>query len=167
MAALDRGELDIGPCDRANASALFPEWVEQKRCIPLWRVGPLDPNEDPDYVDWVTNHLGREIPPHLFDLIDVTPGQRDVFALIETVNDQLSRTYALPPEVPEDIVAVWRSSFKATFEDPEFVAAAELLGRRVLYGSPEQMDAGLKAGAIALQNKELRELFALMAGPAQ
>jgi tripartite-type tricarboxylate transporter receptor subunit TctC len=165
MAALDRGELDIGPCDRANASALFPEWVEENRCIPLWRVGPMDANDDPDYVDWITNYLGREIPPHLFDLIDVTPGQRDVFALIETVNDQLSRTYALPPEVPDDIVEAWRASFKATIEDPEFVQAAELLGRRVLYGSPEQMDAGLKAGAKALQDPELRALFAKMAGP--
>ena len=167
MAALDRGELDLGPCDRANATALFPEWVEEKRCVPLWRIGPTDPNDDPSYVDWVTNVLGREIPPHLFDLIDVTPGQRDVFALIETVNDQLSRTYALPPGVPDDIVEVWRASFKATIEDPEFVQAAGLLGRPVLYGSPEQMDASLEAGRLALQDEELRALFTQMAGPAQ
>jgi len=167
MAALDRGELDIGPCDRANALALFPEWVEEKRCVPLWRIGPIDPNDDPSYVDWVTNVLGQEIPPHLFDIMEVSQGQRDVFSLIETVNDQLARTYALPPGVPDDIVEVWRASFKATIEDPEFVQAAELLGRPVLYGSPEQMNAALKAGRVALENPELRALFTKMAGPAE
>ena len=167
LAAMDRGELDIGPCDRANTTALFPEWIEESRCVPLWRIGPADPNEDPSYVDWITNVMGRDIPPHLFDLIEVTQGQKDVFSLIETVNDQLSRTFALPPGVPEDIQTVWRASFKATIEDPEFVQAAELLGRPVLYGSPEQMDASLEAGRVALQDSELRELFANMAGPAE
>ena len=166
MAAFDRGETDLGPCGRANTTALFPEWVVDDRCVPLWRVGPQDPNEDPEYVDWVTNVQGEEIPPHLFDIIDASEGERKVYDLIETVNDQLSRTYALPAGVPEDIVAVWRAAFKATIDDPEFVQAAELLGRDVLYGSPESMDANLEAGRLALQDPSLLDLYTKMSGPA-
>ncbi len=165
MAAFDRGELDIGPCDRANTTALFPKWATERRCVPLWRVGPEDPNDDPEYVDWVVNVQGEEIPPHLFDIIDATEGERKVYDLIETVNDQLARTYALPPGVPDDIVALWRDVFKATIEDPEFVEAATLLGRDVLYGSPESMIASLEAGRQALADPSLLDLYTRMSGP--
>ena len=166
MAAFDRGELDIGPCGRANTTALFPEWVTDDRCVPLYRVGPEDPNDDPEYVDWVVNVLGEELPPHLFEIIEATEGQRRVYDLIETVNDQLARTYALPAGVPDDIVAVWRAAFKATIEDPEFVQAATLLGRDVLYGSPESMAASLEAGRRALEDPGLLDLYTKMSGPA-
>ena len=166
MAAFDRGELDIGPCGRANTTALFPEWVDDDRCVPLYRIGPDDPNDDPEYVDWVTNVLGEEIPPHIWDIIDATEGQRRVYELIVTVNDQLARTFALPAGVPEDVVAFWRSAFRATIEDPAFLEAAELLGRDVLYGSPESMLASLDAGRQALEDPSLLDLYTKMSGPA-
>ena len=100
----------------------------------------------------------------VFDIIDTTQGQRDIFRLTETVNDVLSRVFALPPDTPEDVVAFWRVAFKSIVDDPDFVAAAELLGRPVQYGSPESMIEALDAGRIALEDPDLRELFATIAG---
>ncbi len=164
-AAFDRLEVDMGGGGRSTALSLFPNWIENQEIVPLFRYG-ADPADDPEWVDYVTNLLGEEIPPHIFDIIETTQGQRDVFALTETVNDVLSRVYTLPPGVPDDIVAQWRTTFKNTILDPAFVEAAELLGRPVQYGSPESMLESLDAGRRAIEDPDLRALFAEIAGAA-
>ncbi len=163
MAAFDRGELDLGPGSRANVMSLYPDWVADDRLIPLWRHGP-ELDDDPDYVDWITKVLGEEIPPHLFDLMDPTEGERAVFSLTETVNDVLARTFALPPNVPQDITDVWVKAFKDTIADPEFNKSAQMLGRPVKFAGGEQIRKSLDAGRVALEKPELRELFSTMAG---
>lgn len=164
-AAFDRGELDMGGGAEEKALSLYPNWIENKEIVPLFRYG-ADPENDPGWVNYVTNSLGEEIPPHIFDIVETTEGQRAVFNLTETVNDVLSRVFTMAPGVPDDIVAQWRQTFRDTVLDPEFVAAAELLGRPVQYGSPESMIENLDAGRKALEDPELRELFALLAGAA-
>ncbi len=165
-AAFDRGELDMGGGGKAKALSLYPNWIENQEIVPIFRFG-ADPADDPEWADYVTNLLGEEIPPHIFDIVETTQGQRDVFTLTETVNDVLSRVFTMPPGVPDDVVAQWRTTFKNTVEDPAFVAAAELLGRPVLYGSPESMVANLEAGRQALEDAELRALFEELAGGAE
>ena len=165
-AAFDRGELDVGGGSKEKALSLYPNWIDNKEIVPLYRYG-ADPETDPEWVDYVTNMLGEEIPPHIFDIFPTTEGQRAVFTLTETVNDVLSRVFTMPPGVPDDIVAFWRATFKDTVEDPAFVEAAELLGRPVQYGSPESMVQNLEAGRVALEDAELRELFATIAGAAE
>ncbi len=165
-AAFDRGELDMGGGAKEKALSLYPNWIENQEIVPLFRYG-ADPEDDPEWVDYVTNMLGEEIPPHIFDVFPVTEGQAAIFNLTETVNDELSRVFTMPPGVPDDVVAFWRTAFKATVEDPAFVEAAELLGRPVQYGSPESMVASLEAGRAGLEDPELRDLFATIAGAAE
>ena len=162
-AAFDRGELDVGGGSKAKALSLYPNWIENQEIVPLYRYG-ADPADDPEWVDYITNLLGEEIPPHIFDIIETTQGERDIFTLTETVNDVLSRVYTFRPGVPDDIVAQWRTTFKNTVEDPAFIEAAELLGRPVQYGSPESMVENLEAGRLALEDAELRALFEELAG---
>ena len=163
--AFDRGELDTGGGSKVETIGLYPEWAENKVLVPIFRYG-ADPADDPEFVDYITNILGEEMPPHVFDLIETTEGERAIFTLTETVNDVLSRVFALPPDTPEDIVAFWRGAFKAIVDDPDFVAAAELLGRPVQYASAEDMLAALDAGRVALEDPKLRSLFAKIAGAA-
>ena len=168
-AAFDRGELDCSSRGAFNtASSLFPEWIAEKRLVPIFRWGaPIDEDQaTPTLIDYVTNTLGEQVPPHVFDIIETTQGQRDVFALTETVNDTLSRVYALPPGVPDEILAVWRKAFEVTVVDPPFVQAALLLGRTPGYASPEEIRTSLDAGRSALTDPDLRALFAEMAGAA-
>jgi tripartite-type tricarboxylate transporter receptor subunit TctC len=162
--AFDRGEIQGS--SRGNyttAPSLFPEWIEDQAIIPIIRWG-AELEDDPRFVEYVTMDLNAPIPPHIFDKIETTAGQRAVFALTETVNNILSRTFILPEGVPEDITAVWRESFKNTVDDPAFIAAANLLDRPVKFGGPEQINASLKAGAEALKEPALLALFKELAG---
>jgi len=168
-AAFDRDEI-VGSSrgNYTSAPSLFPEWIEEQLIVPLFTWG-ADPADDPAFVDYVENQLGAEVPLHLFDAlaqvgIEVTDGQKAVFALTETVNDKLSRTFILPEGVPQDLVDVWVESFAATIGDPEFVAAAALLGRPVQYGGPESIIEALAAGSVALEDPALQGLFATLAG---
>jgi hypothetical protein len=167
-AAFDRGEIQLtGRGSYATASSLFPEWIEERRLVPvMWSGAPLDEDvNSPSLVEYVTELLGEQIPPHVFDLANPTEGQKAVFNLTLTVNDVLSRTYGLPPGTPEDIVATWRESFEATVADPNFHEAALLLGRPVFYAGPEEIKGSLDAGREALaSNPDLRSLFAALAG---
>ena len=167
-AAFDRGEIQLtGRGSFQNASALFPEWIEDRRLVPvMWSGAPLDEDQNtPNLITYITEMLGEQVPAHVFDLTNPTEGQKAVFNLTLTVNDTLSRTYALPPGTPQDIVAIWRKSFEATVNDPDFHAAALLLGRPVFYAGPEEIKASLDAGSKALaEDPELRALFAALAG---
>ncbi len=167
-AAFDRGEIQLsGRGGYATASSLFPEWIEDRRLVPvMWSGAPLDEDvNSPNLVDYITDHLGQQVPAHVFDLTNPTDGEKAVFNLTLTVNDTLSRTYGLPPGTPEDIVATWRESFAATVADPNFHEAALLLGRPVFYAGPEEIKASLDTGREALAaNEDLRALFAALAG---
>lgn len=168
-AAFDRRE--ITGSSRGNYTAafnLFPEWITGQEIVPLFRWG-ADLEDDPRFVEYVTKDLGGVVPPHLYDAlaaigINVTDGQKAVFELTETVNNSLSRTFILSKDTPDDIVEVWRSSFKATIEDPAFVAAAALLERPVAYGSPEAIVTALDNGLKALSDPALAAMFGQMAG---
>jgi len=168
-AAFDRGE--ITGTSRGNYTAavtLFPEWIEDQKIVPLFTWG-ADPADDPRFVEYVTKDLNATVPPHVFDAlatvgITVTEGQKAVFNLTETVNDNLSRTFVLPAGVPQDIVDVWVKGFADTIGDPDFVAAANLLGRPVKYGGPEDIIKALELGRTALVDPSLAKLFATLAG---
>ena len=164
-AAFDRGELDMGGGSREKALSLYPNWIENQEIVPLFWFG-ANPEDDELWTDYVVNLLGAEIPPHIFDVIDATDGQKAVFNLTRTVNEELSRVFALPAGVPDDIAQLWRKVFADTVNDPAFVEAAELLGRPVTYGSPDSIDANLEAGRAALEDADLRALFTQLAGEA-
>jgi tripartite-type tricarboxylate transporter receptor subunit TctC len=169
-AAFDRREItgtSRGNYD--NGARLFPEWVAEKSIVPLFWYG-APPEEDEAFTDYVVNQLGAEIPPSVFEALEiagisVSEGQKTVFSLTEQVNDKLSRTFALPDGVPDDILAFWNQAFKETLEDEEFIAAAAVAGYPVAYGSPEDIRQTLSQGQQALGNDPaLKELFAALAG---
>jgi hypothetical protein len=164
-AAWDRGELDIRGCGEAVAKSLFPEWISEKQCVPLYRYG-ADPKDDPGWGEYMKELGASTDIPHLFDIWPTTEGQKAVFHLTETANDVLSRVFTLPPSVPEDVVATWRKAFHDTVKDPAFIQSAEMLGRAVQYGSPESMISSIEAGRKAIEDPENKALFALLSGAA-
>jgi tripartite-type tricarboxylate transporter receptor subunit TctC len=162
-AAFDRGELTGTDRGGYQNVALFPEWSNEQRIVPLFRWG-AEPEDDPAWVAYMEK-LGTVSPPHVFDILNPTAGEKAVFNLTEVVNDKLSRTFILPEGVPQDIVDVWTKGFADTIGDPDFVTAAQLLGRSVLYGGPESIKEALADGKKALStDPELAALFAKLAG---
>ena len=167
-AAFDkRTELDIS--DRGGpdtARSLFPDWIERRQITPLFHWG-ADPADDQEFFSYVTNDLGAEIPPHLFDIISLTDDQKALFDLTESINDRMNRLFVMHPDTPEHIYQIWVEAFRKTAADPEFIEAASLLGREVGYAGPDALLAALENGKRALQDPVLREGFIILAGVEQ
>lgn len=163
-AAFDRREIDITTRgSEATAKSLFPEWVEGQQIVPLFYWG-ADPSTDRLFTNYVTNDLGAEIPPHLFDIIELTEEQKTLFSVTETINDKMSRLFVMHPDTPEHIYQVWVDAFRATAEDPDFIEAMTLLSREVGYAGPDEIVRVLQEGQRALEDPVLREGFLVLAG---
>ena len=163
-AAFDRREIDITTRgSEATAKSLFPEWVEQQQIVPLFYWG-ADPADDPGFVNYVVNDLGAELPPHVFDIIDLTEEQKTLFSVTETINDKMSRLFIMHPDTPDHIYQVWVDAFRATAHDPAFLEAMALLNREVGYAGPDEIVQVLQDGLKALEDPVLREGFITLAG---
>ncbi len=163
-AAFDRREIDITTRGgEATAKTLFPEWIEGQQIVPLFYWG-AHPADDPGFTNYVVNDLGAELPPHLFDIIDLTEEQKTLFNITLTINQDMSRLFIMHPDTPEHIYQVWVDAFRATAHDPAFIEAATLLGRDVGYSGPDEIVQVLLDGAEALQDPVLREGFIELAG---
>lgn len=127
QAAVDRGELDgTTRCDFNYVQDLFPEWIEDKSIVPiLWWDNPIAP-------EWLAA-LGAPEPPHIFDLVEVTEEQKNALAFGEAT-EALIRMFTLSEDTPDDILQVWRKGFKATLEDPAFLARADVANLAIGFG---------------------------------
>ena len=163
-AAFDRREIDMSSRGaEATAKGLFPEWVENQQIVPVFYYG-ADPADDPGFVNYVVNDLGAEIPPHLFDIIDLTDDQKTLYSVTETINEGMSQLFIMHPDTPEHIYQIWVEAFRATAHDPAFIEAASLLNRDVGYFGPDDIGQVLEDGLEALKDPVLREGFIVLAG---
>ena len=108
--AIERGEVHgRGAVVYAGWKAQKPDWVADKKLIFLVQTG-----FEPD----------RELPnvPLLIDLAK-TPEDRKLLELVSLV-PALGRATIGPPALPADRTQALRAAFKATMEDPEFLAEA-------------------------------------------
>jgi hypothetical protein len=164
-AAFDRDELDgTSRGNYTSAPRLYPEWIASKSIVPLFRWG-AEPADDPFYSDYVTGDLGAEIPPHVYDIMNPTEGQKAVFEATEVINDNLQRTFLLDPETDEAIVLTWQEAFEAMVASPEFVKDAEIAGYSVGYAGEAKMRTALANAKAALDaDPALKDLFTALAG---
>jgi hypothetical protein len=163
-AAFDRGELDGTSRIGAHSAKMFPEWIEDRYMVPVFRWG-AEPEDDPIFSEWMKT-LGVQTPPHIFDLIETTQGERDVFNLTDVVNN-INRTFLLPPGTPEDIVAVWRQALEAAVGDPKYIEAGRLLGYTANFGSAEVISEAIAVGRKSLEDPVLFQLFKDLGGGAE
>ena len=161
MAAFNRGEIDCGRGAEATVRQLYPDWITDQRLAPIFRWGREDP--EPAFLAYMED-MGRDVPPHILDVIDATEKQRDIFRLADTGVD-LARMYIMPPGVPDDIVEAMRAAFRAVVEDQGFLDTAARLGREVGYGDPAFIREAIDAGREALiGDQEATDLFTTLAG---
>jgi tripartite-type tricarboxylate transporter receptor subunit TctC len=158
LAAFDRGELEAtGLGGPELAGRLFPEWTERQFHVPIvWWTAPLPE----DFLD----ALGVEEVPHLFDVIDVTDEQREVFEISLAVNN-ITWAFALSPDTPDAVYEVWRESFEAVISDPGFVEDMESAGYEVGFGSAERIQELFEA--VEALSPESLELFKQLSGAVE
>ncbi|MEK9659940.1 MAG: hypothetical protein VW450_08370 [Chloroflexota bacterium] len=164
-AAFDRDELaGTSRGNYTSAPRLYPEWIASKSIVPLFRWG-AEPADDPLYSDYVTKDLGAAIPPHVYDIVSPSEGQKAVFEATEVINDNLQRTFLLSPDTDEDIVQAWQEAFEAMVADPAFVADALTAGYSTGYAGEAKMRVALANAKKALDaDPALKDLFTALAG---
>jgi hypothetical protein len=128
-AAFDRKELDL--TNRCGDSDLpsFPQWATDGTVTPLLYIS--QPQK------WVKTAQGEGKYPWYKDVLEVmqpTPTQKAVLDAYLSWNG--TKTFALPPKTPPDVVAALQKAFADTVNDP---AAQEDLLKR-------EQDVGLRTG---------------------
>lgn len=163
MAAFVRGELEASAyASYEFVPRLYPELVEQRQIVPVvWWGTP--PREDKRFMNWLKK-LDAPVPPSVIEVAGVTEVQKSVFGLAEAVNRLWYRAFIISPDVPEDIVKIWRVALKKTIEDRAFIEAAHNAGFTVGYGGPEKLRSVLPEGRKALRDPLNKQLFADLAG---
>ena len=159
LAAIDSDELDATTrCDFQYISNLYPRWYETRELVPLfWSRAPISQ----EFLDRLGTGLQSEDVPHLFDVVDATDEQKDVFLLAQSL-ESLARMFVMAPDTPSEVVQTWRRAFRQIVEDPEFIRKAELAERPVKYGDPAiLLEAVQKAADFS---PEARSLFANLYG---
>src|SRR4051794_23155284 len=110
MLALERGEVEgRGSNPWSDWKARKPDWVKEKKIVPLMQMSLF---KHPDLPD---------VPL----MVDLAPNEtaRAVFELV-TITGELGRPFLTAPDVPADRVKALRDAFDATMKDPEFLAEA-------------------------------------------
>jgi tripartite-type tricarboxylate transporter receptor subunit TctC len=109
--AMERGEVDgRGSSSWSSWMATKPDWVREKKIVPLFQVGS---RRDPAIGDVP---LWSDLPQDADD--------RDVLAALSS---SISIGYSIigPPDIPSARVVALRSAFDTTLRDPAFLAEAK------------------------------------------
>jgi hypothetical protein len=111
--AIEQNEVQgVGSTPWATLKATRPDWVREKRILPLVQVGL---KKDPDLVG----------VPRLIDLAQ-NEEQRKLFTFVSEVA-AIERPYALPPGVAPETLAAYRKAFDDMVKDPALIADAQKL----------------------------------------
>jgi tripartite-type tricarboxylate transporter receptor subunit TctC len=149
LAAVDRGELDgTTRCDFNFIEPLFPEWIANDTVVPVywWRT--------PISSAWL-EAIGATEPPNLWDIAPASAEQRLAFEFGDTAQ-AMTRMFTMAPGIPEDVVAVWRTSFEQVLEDPDFLRLMDAANLAVGYGDPDLLLSKLDAAkAFTDEGKDL------------
>lgn len=158
-AAVNRGELEICRSPEQYGFSTYPEWIEDKLCVPLFWYG-RDPQEDPFLMEYL-ELTGYDIPPHLFEVVpDWDPDRKRLLEIGEQLFNSLSRLVVLPAGTPDDIVEVHREAFRQAVADPRFLERASALALEVGYGDPVAIQEAIDEARALLADPEILE-FAL------
>ncbi|MEX2490222.1 MAG: hypothetical protein WD425_00525 [Nitrospirales bacterium] len=158
MAGFDRGETTgTNRCNDRDTPALYPEWIEDQRLVPLFWSEAEPPAE-------FLESLGPWEPPvHIFDVPGTDPNEDERAAFDATLAlNAFSSTIILPNDTPQEISDYWVQTYRDIVEDPEFAAAIEATGRQAAYGAPDELIGAMRV--IENLTPEGRRIFEAMVG---
>jgi len=109
--ALERGEVQGRTSGWPAWQAEYPEWVAQKKIVPIVEIGLQSSKEFAGKI------------PLVLDLVH-DPRQRQLLEFT-SASAAIGRVFSMPPKVPADRVQAFRRAFDATMADPVFLADAK------------------------------------------
>ncbi len=111
--AMERGELEgVGNAIWSQLKRSHPEWLREKKIVPLYQDGYVRSPDLPD-VPTVVELAGNDEDRKVLRLLGNTAA--------------VGRSFYVGPQVPADRVAALRQAFLETTQDPAFKAAADQL----------------------------------------
>jgi tripartite-type tricarboxylate transporter receptor subunit TctC len=127
MLAMERGEVEgIVGTEMSSFRATKPDWIRDKKARIVVQIGLSKSPEIPDV-------------PSALDLVKDSEGHQ-VFELL-LARQENGRSFALPPETPPDIVAVYRQAFAAMVKDPAFLEDAKKLNADIVVTTGDDIEA--------------------------
>lgn len=146
--AVARGEID-GMCSALSSyTAGYKSIVTDGKAKLFLYMGPVQRTDMGD-------------APYFFDM-DMTADKRDFFR--RTLSSiSLGLPIALGPETDPAVVAAAREAFDATFQDPEFLKEAAVIGVDVRYTSGEDVTKAV-ADLYSTPDAEIAEMAEFLAG---
>ncbi len=144
--AVERGEAHGRWNYRSGFMGVRPNWIPEKKIVPLIAMGPRDP-------------LMKGVP-HIRDLLQDGSVEQKVHDLIN-VNFLVGQGFYAPPGTPDDVVKILRGAFDRMIADPQ--TKDDIIKRRIEYSplSADQIDAHLEHG-FALAKGEVLAAFKQM-----
>lgn len=128
--AMERGEIGGRPSPSwSSLRASRPDWVRDKKIIPLWQLSLSKHPDLPDVplaIDFAKSDEDRQIMEFFF------------------ARQEMSRPYLTAPEVPAERLAALREAFMATTRDAEFIEASKSQDLELDPISGAEIDALLK-----------------------
>lgn len=125
LKAIESGEIQAALGDWDSIVSVRPQWVKNKKVIPLLQFTltrhPLLPDV-PRLLDFAKNDLERKI------------------AEFDALSGAIGHSNAAPPGVPRERVAALRKAIAATYRDPAFLARAKKLRMTVAPLSAQQVE---------------------------
>jgi tripartite-type tricarboxylate transporter receptor subunit TctC len=126
MLAMERGETQgLGSISLETLRNSKPDYLGKKLLVPLFQWGLKRDHELPDVPT-----VGE---------IATTAIDKQAVNILASQND-VGRSFYMPPGVPRDRVQALRAAFDATVKDPNFLADAKKTRAEIMYASGEEME---------------------------
>jgi len=135
--ALERKELDGRAANLNSYLISKPDWIKGGFVKILSQEGV--PGQDGKMI------RDSRIPdvPTIQELFPDNKTVRQLMNFV-SVSDLLSGIYIAPPKTPDDLLAILRTAFLATLNDPDFLAEAERYSLEITPMGPQEVEAIVK-----------------------
>ena len=132
--AIERGETEGRWNYRSGFTGVRPDWIPQKKIVPILATGPRDPE--------------LKGVPHLRDLLKDGSIEQKLYDLIG-LNFEVGQAFYVPPGTPSNIVGILQTAFGKMIADPVTKAMIEKHGIELSPKSAAEIDQEMKKGFAA------------------